>query len=123
MKALKQHQEAGFIGISIILLMCATIGLFGLKVLPLYIENISLNEIMDNLVNTDGLGKQGKKKIIERFERLLSINDIDSFHVKDAKITRSKAAWVVTADYDARVNYIANIDIVVHFEKTVEIPR
>jgi len=128
MRTIKQQRGIGFLGILIILAMTAAIGLFGLKVLPLYIDNASVNKAMDDLPGLAGLGKQGKRGILKRLESQLYIDDVDTFDaLTQAIVTKSKGkkerTWIVTADYEARANYAANIDIIVKFKKTVEVPR
>jgi len=116
----------GFLGIVIILGMAAAIGLFGLKVLPLYLDNGSVNKAVDDLVTVPGIGKKGKNEIIKRVNGQLYIDAVKSFAAKDLTITKSKLskrAWTVAADYEARANYIANIDIIVKFSHSVEVPR
>jgi len=126
MNTLKQQRGIGFLGLVIILAMCAAIGLFGLKVLPLYLDNGSVNKSLDDLLTVPGIGKKGKTEIIKRVNGQLYIDAVKSFAAKDLQITKSKLtkrAWTVAAEYEARANYVANIDIVVKFSHSVEVPR
>jgi len=59
MKTFKQQQGMGFLGILIILAMAAAIGLFGMKILPLYLDNASVNKAMDDL---PGLARKKRQK-------------------------------------------------------------
>jgi len=125
MKTLKQQRGIGYLGILIILGLTAFAGLFGMKVGPLYMENSSVNTAMEYLIGTPNLGKKGKKSIIDTLDKQLYIDGVESFDARNLKIVKSKTkkAWIVTAEYDAQVNLVSNLDVIAHFTKTVEVPR
>ena len=129
MRTLKGQQGISYLGLLIVLGMCAAIGLFGLKVFPLYTDYASVSKALEDIQGLPGLGKKGKGAIMQRVQNQLDIDDVKTFRVTDKvqglKVTKSKTtkAWLVTADYEAKANYIKNIYIVIHFQKTVEVPR
>jgi hypothetical protein len=128
MGMLKRQNGASFLGILIILAMVAALGLFGMKVLPLYLDYTSVSKAMDDMPGLAGLGKKGPKGIARRLNDQLYIDDVKTFNANNKehfKVTKSKDGkfWVAAADYEARANYLKNIFIVIHFQKTVEVPR
>lgn len=126
MKTIKRQSGMSFFALLIVLGMCSAVGLFGLRVLPLYMDYMAVSGAMDDLPEVPGLGKKGKKGILKRLDNQLYINDVKTFDVnEDTKITKHqhKNAWVVTADYEAKTVYAANVSIIIHFKKTVEVQR
>ena len=128
MGTLKRQQGISFLGLLVILALCAAVGLFGLKVLPLYLDYTAVSKAMDDMQGIPNLGKKGSKEIIKRLQNQIDVDDVKTFNPKDKnqfKITKKKGgkALIATADYEARANYVMNIFIVIHFQKTVEIPR
>ncbi|MCW8963214.1 MAG: DUF4845 domain-containing protein [Gammaproteobacteria bacterium] len=125
MKTLKQQRGVSYLGGLIILALVAFAGLFAAKVGPLFMENSAVNTAMEYLIGTPNLGKKGKKGIIDTLDKQLYIDGVESFKAKELKIVKSKTskAWLVTADYEARVNLVSNVDVIAHFTKTVEVPR
>ena len=115
----------GFLGILIVMGLVAAVGLFGMKALPLYIQNSSVTAGLDSLIGVPNLGKKGKRGIRKRLDQQLYIDAVDQFKAKQLKIVKSKVSkvWIVTADYEAKTVLASNISIVIHFVKTVEIPR
>ena len=105
--------------------MVAAIGLFALKTGPLYLENGSISKAMDDLIHVPNIGKQGKKAIRKRLDGQFYVDAVESIEGKDIQITKSKEkkVWLVTADYEAKRVLAKNVYVLVHFSKTVEVPR
>ena len=60
MGTLKRQNGASFLAVLVFLGLFAAVGLFGLKILPLYLDYTALNKAMDDLQGVANLGKQGK---------------------------------------------------------------
>ena len=125
MRTLKRQRGIGFLGIVTIMAMVMALGLFAAKTGPLYMQNASVNKALEYLPAVPNLGSQGKRAIIKRVEAQLYIDAIDTFNAKDLIIKKSKEkkVWLVTADYEAKRELVKDVSVVVHFVKTVEVPR
>jgi hypothetical protein len=125
MRTLKQQHGASFLGIVTMLAMVMAIGLFAAKTGPLYMQNASVNKALDDLIAVPNLGSQGKRAIKKRVEGQLYIDAVDTFDARDLIIKKStkKKVWLVTADYEAKRELVKDVSVVVHFVKTVEVPR
>jgi len=125
MRTYKQQYGASFLGVVIIIAMVMALGLFAAKTGPLFMDNASVNTAVENLVGIPNIGKKGKKKMIDMVDRQLNIDSVKHFQAKELVFTKSKTkkVWIVTADYEAREVLLKNISVVVHFTKTVEVPR
>ena len=125
MKTFKQQRGAGFLSIITIIAMVMAIGLFAAKTGPLFMQNASVNVAMENLSGMPNIGKEGKKYMRDAVDKQLYIDGVKQFQAKDLTFKRSKEkkVWLVTADYEAKQVLLKNISVVVHFVKTVEVPR
>ena len=125
MKTFKQQRGAGFLSIITIIAMVMAIGLFAAKTGPLFMQNASVNVAMENLSGMPNIGKEGKKYMRDAVDKQLYIDGVKQFQAKDLtfKKSKEKKVWLVTADYEAREVLVKNISVVVHFVKTVEVPR
>ena len=125
MRTFRQQRGMGFLPMLIIFAMVAAIGLFGMKTLPLYIENSSVNAALDSLIGVPNIGKQGKRAMIKRIDGQLYIDAVERFSAKQLIFVKSKdkKSWIVTADYEAKADLVKNLSVVVHFVKTVEVSR
>ena len=125
MSTLKNQQGLTFFGLLIILGLIAFFALVTLKVVPLYVENGSINSTLDALPQTEGVGKKGKKAMMKQIDAQFYINDVKSISAKDITFEKSKESkvWNVSADYEARVILFKNVGVFIDFKKTVEVPR
>jgi hypothetical protein len=125
MRTFKQQRGASFLGIVTFVAMAAAIGLFAAKTGPLYMQYATVNKALDDLISVPNLGSQGKRAIKKRVEGQLYIDAVDTFDARDLIIKKSteKKVWLVTADYEAKRELVKDVSVVVHFVKTVEVPR
>ena len=125
MNTLRQQRGLTFLSLLLVIALIAFFALVIMKVGPMYIENASVNASVQNLMGLPGIGKEGPRGIKRRIQNQLDIDDVKSFHSKDAKIVKSKESnvWLVTAEYEARTILFKNIGVFILFSKTVEVPR
>lgn len=118
--SLRKQQGVTLISFFIYVLFGAMVLVGCLKVLPVYMENIKLQSILNSVsenFSTSGsaITKSGiKEKLSKRF----TIDSVKALPVKDIKIERDGEFWLVDAGYEKRVSLISNIDIVVNFTET-----
>ena len=122
---IKRQQGIGFLGILAILGLIGFVTLVVLKVSPLYIENASVNTVLDQLLTVDGIGSQGKRAMQRRIDNQFNIDDVKTISSRDIVFVKppGKKIWQVSADYEGRVILFKNIGVFVEFKKTVEVPR
>ena len=114
---------------SIMLLLAVAMGaialISALKLMPLYVENWGVKNVLDGIAEEYATDKTfvGKKQIRSRLARRFNINQVKGLSYKDVKIERIDENYVVTADYETRVELVGNIDVVLKFENNViELP-
>lgn len=117
---MRKHQT-GMTLISWIMLaaLIGFVGLFGFKLFPIYMNYFTINNILTNVSKgvTEGESPTQIRKDIGNF---FDINDVNNLKPEDIEIKPNPDTKALTLilDYDSRTNFVANIDLVVHFSKT-----
>ena len=95
------------------------VALFGFKLFPVYMNYYTINSILTNVAKgvTEGESPTQIHKDIGNF---FDVNDVNNLKPEDIEIKQDpdSKAMVMKLDYDSRTNFVANIDLVVHFSKT-----
>ena len=111
-------------GISMLggLILLAVIGFFLtaiFKVGPLYLDNSFVKAAVASLQNEDVHGmtdRDIRRKLGSQFD----MNNVREIDRKQIKIDRKKTHTIVTLDYEKRVNFMGNIDVVVVFNNSYD---
>ena len=118
---MKQRKQQGLSALGILLIL--TIAGFFLTVAttigPLYLDNSFVNAALQSL-SSEPIHKLSDGKIRRRLQDSFTINNIRDVNAKDTVIERKKTATTVSLDYERRVHFFANVDIVVIFENTYD---
>lgn len=118
--AMRKHQT-GITMISWILLigLIGFAGIFGFKLIPIYLNYYTLNKAMINVAQNLQAG-ESPQQIRIGISGIFDVNSVNVIKPKDVdiKIDPDTKAVVLGIGYDERTNFIANIDLIVHFEKT-----
>jgi len=108
-------------------LMVLVMGLFfaytGMKIVPSYLEYNALNTALRNLQEDPEAADLEPRRIRDRIQRSLWVsyasNNIRDEHIR---ISRDDGVQIRVA-YEVRKTWIGNIDLVLHFDKTVKLRR
>jgi hypothetical protein len=119
MKAGWRHRQRGatFLGILIIggILMCGVYA--GIRLVPLYSEYSSVVKALNQVAKAGG--DESPNAVRGALEKQWDIDDIKSIPVKDVQVTRMGSGTQIRAQYRAEAPFIANISLVVDFDKSV----
>lgn len=124
MMASTRHAQAGItaLGFLILATLLGVVGLAVLKVTPMYLKNMRMTTIMSDVERE--LSGQGTnpQAIRNELARRFSIEDVN-LDFDALKITQSKNGYTLQVAYEERASYIADVYLVVAFDKRVEITR
>jgi len=124
MTSATRQSQAGMtaLGFLFLAVLVGAVGFAGLKLTPMYIKNMRMNTILDDVkrdMSGNGPTPQGiRYELAKRF----SVEDIN-VDVNAFKIVQSKNGFTLHVQYDERASYVANVYLVVAFDKQVEITR
>jgi hypothetical protein len=114
-------------GITVLGFLClatlvGVVGLAAVKVTPMYIKHMRMNTILEDIERD--LSGQGPTPLTIRQElaKRFSVEDIN-MDVEAFKITQSKNGYTLRVEFEERATYIADIYLLMAYDKAVEIRR
>lgn len=115
-------RQTGLTMISWIILvgMIGFIGIFGFKLMPIYMNYYTIDSA---LVTASKNITQGESpaQIRSSIDNLFDVNSVNTIKAKDVSIgpdPDNPKSLVMSIDYDERTNFISNVDLIVHFAKS-----
>ena len=117
----KRKYQSGITMITWIVLigMIGFIGMFAFKLIPIYMDYSTINSALTTVAK-DAEPGETPAKLKSSIDNLFDVNSVNSVKVDDIIIKPGTDGKTLVMDlnYDARTNFIANVDLIVHFEKT-----
>ena len=121
MMSATRHSQAGMTALGFLVLFGA-VGFAVLKVTPMYIKNMRMNTILTDVQHELSGGSVTPTAIRNELARRFSVEDIN-LDIDALKITQTKNGFSLRVQYDERASYVANMYLVVAYDKQVEITR
>lgn len=107
------------IGFLLVLILGLVIAYTGMKIIPAYLEYNALVNALHTVQNMPEAASMSPSRIRDRIQRSLWVsyasNNIKNEHIR---ISRSDGVKIQVA-YEVRKTWIGNIDLLLHFNKTV----
>jgi hypothetical protein len=89
-----------------------------LRVAPVYIEALSVGDVVNSLKKELDLKEKSREEISKLIQkRLYEINNVSSVARDDIKIQKTVNDVTVTIDYEARVPLFGNVALALDFHK------
>jgi Domain of unknown function (DUF4845) len=110
-----------FIGLLCILAMAGVIVYAGIRLVPVYLNYMKVVKTMEAAAGEfkgENADLAGVRKSIGRH---WEIEDITGVAENDIEITKDDSGLQLHVAYDDPVPYLANVSLVVHFDKTVTV--
>lgn len=116
-----RSRQAGvtFIGWIVLLIPIGIVALAGIKLFPLYMNQLKVSKSLEQVAAADHGGNISPQAVRVELEKRFDIEGVDQPALEDVAIEREGDAWVMIADYDARTSLFGNISLIVHFNKRV----
>lgn len=89
------------------------------KVGPLYLDNYFVQGAMNTLAD-ENIHEMTDARIRRKISNSFTINNVRNVDVKKVQIEREKTRTLVTLDYETRVNFMGNLDVVVVFNNVYD---
>ena len=119
-----RHSQAGMtaLGFLILAVLVGAVGFAVLKVTPMYIKNMRMDTILEDVKRDLSGNGPTPQSIRYELAKRFSVEDVN-LDVDASKITQSKNGFTLRVQYDERASYVANVYLVVAYDKQVEITR
>ena len=119
-----RRDQAGItvIGFLILAALFGVVGFAGLKLVPLYMQNMRLNTVLSDVRQELDGRNATQGQIRTALSRRFDVEGIQ-LPPESVKINQARNGFEVSIQYDNRTPYIADIWFLVAFDKKVEIRR
>lgn len=119
-----RKRQAGLTMISwvLLLLMIGFVGLFGFKLVPIYMDYMTINSALTNVAKNPGVDAS-PSGVHYAIERQFDVNDVEVIKTTDVKIGMDPKTnnIVLTLDYHAKTSFVANVSLDVYFHKVYQV--
>ena len=119
-----RHGQAGMtaLGFLILATLVGVVGLGVLKITPMYIKNMRMTAILNDIQEEMSGQSATPMSIRTALARRFSIEDIN-LDTDALKIVQSKEGYSLRVAYEERAPYVADVYLLVAFDKQIEIRR
>ena len=108
-------------------LVALSLGIFivliGIKMVPVYLENLSVSEVLEAVAQDTRSRSMSRAQIRDNIMRRLSINGVRDLPKEEIEFERSRQGLEVNIDYEVRKPIAGNVSVVMAFKESVVIPR
>ncbi len=117
------HHQKGMtaIGWLLVLGLIAFFTLITLRLVPAYLEFSKVASVLESLQNEPGITRKTRGEIISLISKRFDVNDVYQVEAKQVKITKDKGVLKVSIHYEHREHLVGNVDVVITFDKQVEV--
>mgnify|MGYP003625779205 CR=1 FL=1 len=117
-----RQRGVGFAGWLILILVFGGILTIATKLFPHYMDNNTIENLLDKLATEDGIAAKNKAEIAKIVANRMKLNNIRDFDLEDRMvINRTKNGTQLVMDYEIRVSVMGNLDAIASFKKEIEL--
>jgi len=126
--ALSSHFPARQQGMSMLsALVALSLGIFvvliGLKMVPVYLENLSISEVLESVSQDTRSRAMSRAQLRDNIMRRLNINGVRDLPKEEIEFERTRQGLEIVIDYEVRKPIAGNVSVVMAFKESVVIPR
>jgi hypothetical protein len=119
---LKQAQRGvTMISIAFYLGLLAFVVFTVLKLFPVYMESFTVASSVKAL-ETSGEEYTGASAVRESLRKKMSFNNVTAVEKDDISVTREDQTYMVDVNYEVRIPFIKNVNLILSFENHAEVP-
>jgi len=119
-----KNNQKGLTGVSIMVLLVAIafIAIIFLKVMPIYFDSFKVGDVVSGMTEERGLGEKSNSEITTMILKRLDVNMVSDVTKEHVFIEKIKNAILIDVEYEVRKAMFGNLDVVVSFKKSAEVP-
>lgn len=115
---LRKHQKGlGALGWLVVLAIASFALTCFFRIGPLYLDYWQTKKALDLVLTNPAVANQSRPEIIAAIQKQLDVSLIETIKPADIKLNETRNGRELDASYEKRVPLIANIDVVVRFDK------
>lgn len=118
-----KQKGAGLIAWVFVLAMIGFIALLAIRVLPPYMEYLTVSSVVQSLKDDPDLRGAQRLAVLSALDKRFQINDVKSVERDDITTEQVSEGLQVVVEYENRFPLLGNFDGVATFREQVIIPR
>ena len=119
----KRQRGMTFLGILTILVILGFAFYAGLRAVPVYLEYMEVSRALEQVRDEHAAIETSAQMIRNSLERRWDVEDIKGLSWKDVDIKKTTEGFDVRAAYNVEEPFVANLFLLVKFDKMVVIPQ
>jgi hypothetical protein len=119
----KRQRGMTFLGILTILVILGFAFYAGLRAVPVYLEYMEVSRALEQVRDEHAAIETSAQMIRNSLERRWDVEDIKGLSWKDVDIKKTTEGFEVRAAYNVEEPFVANLFLLVKFDKMVVIPQ
>lgn len=120
LSSLGNQRGASAITMLVMVLFFGGLLTMAIKLGPIYLDDITIQEAIESLDGTEGLSSMGPAQVRTLIDKRLSVNNVRGFDPKNIAVEKDGDMVVIKVVYDMRTNIFSNVDAVVSFDHEYE---
>lgn len=119
-----ERSQKGFTlaSLSFVLLLIGFVVYTALKLFPVYMEAFTVKSSVASLETDKNQEFSGPSAVRQALSKRFGINNITTVSLDDISVTSEKGMFIVDVDYEVRIPYFRNINLLLTFENHAEVP-
>lgn len=110
-----------FLSFLIVLVVLGCIAYLAMRLIPAYTEYFSVVKALKGVAQEPGIQTMDQSRIHNLIGRRFNISYVETLDDKDVVITRNSNGMTLSVDYEVRKPVVGNVDLIVHFQNTVNV--
>lgn len=121
---MRQRQRGATLIGMVVIIAIIGFGLYGaIRLTPLFFEYMAVVRAMDQTAKEHAGTPTNANDLRIALDRRWTVEDIKSISPKDIEIKKTGNGWTMRAWYRGEAPFIANVSLVVDFDKTVNVSQ
>ncbi|PCJ44289.1 MAG: hypothetical protein COA99_07110 [Moraxellaceae bacterium] len=122
MKQVQNQKGATAISMMMLVGIIGFVAYFGFMLYGPFYDDLSVETVVNNLASDEKAKGLSTKKVNRLIQKRLAVNQV-RMDPKYIVLEKTKEGVAVTIEYETRVNFISNIDLVARFSHSTVIPK
>jgi uncharacterized protein DUF4845 len=116
----RRQEGLTLFGLILVAGLLAVAVLVGFKLVPAYVEYLSLKNILNTIINEPEIKDATVKDIRGSFSRRAQIADVNTVTANDIEISKQGGVLTLSASYSVKVPLAGNLSACLDFDATVQ---
>ena len=122
MKSIRKQRGMTLLGWVLVALVAMLFVLIALKLFPIYRDSLYIDTVLKDLSTDPEARNMSPAELTNTILKRLDINSVYNIQREDIYIEKTGDSKVVSVEYEVRTPFMGNIDFVVYFDKSTEVP-